>query len=124
MRLGTVRRSRKWWGVFFFALLTVNSYVLFDMLDVDGSQQTGRPGGDIITAETVRVASDRSLRTELSAPDSAGLLYLALSRAAAMDSRGSVLPSTVLRIRHSRLLPRVNLRRELVPASPASADPA
>lgn len=126
MRFGRVRRprSRKWWGVFFFALLTMNSYVLFDILDVDGSQRTGWPGNDIIAAEELQVASDRFLRADLPSPDSAGLLSLSLAWGAAMDSRRTPLATTILRIRHSRMLPRVNLRREMALASPSSADPA
>ncbi len=126
MRLGTVRRarSRKWWCVFCFTLLTMNSYVLFDILDVDGSQMTGWPGDDIITAESLQADSDPFLRADLPAPDSAGLLYLSLSRGAVMDSRGSAVATTILRIRHSRLLPRVNLRPEMASASLTSADPA
>ncbi len=117
-------RSRKWWGLLFFALLTINSYVLFDMLDVDGSQMPGWPGDDICTAQTLQAQSDRSLRGELPAPDSASLPLLALSRGAAMDGRGSPLSTTNLHIRHTRVLPRVNLRREIAPANPLSADSA
>ncbi len=117
-------RSRKWWGVFFFALLTMNSYVLFDILDVDGSQMTGWPGDDIIAAEPLQVEADKALRADLPAPGSAGLLHLTLSRAATMDSHGSPLPTTILRIRHSQVLPRVNLRREVTRSNSLSADPA
>ena len=126
MQLGTVRkpRSRKWWGVFFIALLTMNSYVLFDILDVDGSQMTGWPGDDILVAAEPQVASDRFLRADVSPPDSAGLSYLTLSRNAAIDRRGSALALPLYRIRHGRMLPRVNLRREMARASTASVDPA
>ncbi len=117
-------RSRKWWGIFFFALLTINSYVLFDMLDVDGSQMPGWPGDDICTAQSLQAQSDRSLRGELPVHDSASFLHLAPSRPAMMDSRGSLLPTTILRIRRSGALPRVNLRREITRTNSLSADPA
>jgi hypothetical protein len=126
MRLSTVRkpRSRRWWGVLFFALLTMNSYVLFDMLDVDGSQMTGWPGDDIIVAEELQVVSDRFLREEPPSPDAAGLLSLSLSQGAATDRRGSPLAPINLRIRHNRMLPRMNLLREMARASTACVDPA
>ncbi len=126
MRHGRLRRrrTRTWWGVFFFALLVINSYVLFDILDVDGSQMAGWPGDDILAVETLHAQADRSLRAEPPTSDSASPLRLALSRGIAIDSRGSALPSTIFHIRHSRLLPRVNLRREIAPANPLSTDPA
>ncbi len=126
MRLARMRRSwsRRWWGVFFFALLAMNSYVLFDILDVDGSQRIGWPGDDITATDDQQVESDRFLHSDLPSLYSAGLFPVSASPRAAMDSRGSSLATTIRRIRYSRVLPRVNLRGEPKPADTSSVDPA
>lgn len=126
MRLVEVRRRRSWtwWGVFLFALLTMSSYIMFDILDVDGSQMTGWPGDDIVVAETPQIEADRFFRGDAFTPDSTGLLYLSLSQCFSTEVRGISPTTTILRIWHSRMLPRVNLHRELACASVPSADPA
>jgi len=126
VRLGNPQRwrSRVWWGAFLFALLTMSLYVIFDILDVDGSQMTGSPGNAIIVAETLQIEADRFLRGHLSTPDFAGLTSLSLARCRPTETRGLSAATTILCIRHSRMLPRVNLHRDLARASSPSADPA
>ncbi len=126
MRLVKVprRRSRAWWGVYLFALLTVSAYVLFDILDVDGSQVTGWPGDDIIVVETPQVEADRFLRADSLTPASAGLISTWLSQSSAIESRGTSQATGILRARQSWMLPRVNLQREMARISPSATDPA
>lgn len=118
------RRSRAWWGVIIVALLTIGAYVIFDILDVDGSQMTGWPADDIIVAEALQVEADRFFRADSFTPDSTGLLYLSLSRSSTNSEGGPSPVTSLFRVRQSRMLPRVNLRRELVQTSSRSVDPA
>jgi hypothetical protein len=125
VRLGTAQRRRSWawWGVIGVALLTMGAYVIFDILDVDGSQMTGWPADDIIVAEALQVEADRVFRTDPIPPESTGLLYLPLLRCSTTERHG-LLPATILlRVRQRRMLPRVNLQRALAQASSLSADP-
>jgi hypothetical protein len=125
VRLGTTQRRRSWawWGVFFFALLTINAYVLFDILDVDGSRMTGWPADDIIVAEALQVEADPFFRADTFTPDSTGLLYLSLSRWSTTERHGRSPGTIPLRVRHRRMLPRVSLHRALAQTSSRAADP-
>ena len=126
MRLGAAQRQRSgaWWGVIVVALLIIGAYVIFDILDVDGSQMTGWPANDIIVAETLQVSADRCFRADPFTPDSIGLLSLALSRSSTAESH-TLLPGMIaLRVRQRRTLLRVNPHRALAQTNPPSADPA
>jgi hypothetical protein len=125
VRFLTTKRCRSvaWRGVFVCALLLVGAYVVFDVLDVDGSQMSGWPGGDMIAAETQQASTDRLFRADFSAPGPTNLLP-ALPRLSSTEIRGSSPTPTVLRIRQSRLIPRVNLHRELARTNSSIADPA
>ena len=126
MRLVTAPRRRSWaWrGVLFFALLMIGAYVIFDILDVDGSQMTGWPASDIIVAETLQIEADRFFRADPFTPDSTGSPYLSLSRYFSSENHGLSPVTTILRVRLSRILPRGNPRREMTLVSPSSTDPA
>jgi hypothetical protein len=105
------------------ALLTIGSYVIFDILDVDGSQMTGWPASDMIVVETLQVQADRFFRADPIPSDSTGLLYLPLLRYSTTERHG-LLPATILlRVHQRQMLPRVNLHRALAQTSSLSADP-
>jgi hypothetical protein len=120
MRASTLRRARSctWRAVFFFALLTMNSYVLFDVLDVDGSQMVGWPGDDIVVAGESQPSPDRFLRMDASGEDLAPALSGVL-----LDGRATTPAPIILRHRRASLLPRLNLCRDIGSAPPPSADP-
>ena len=125
VRLSTAQRRRSWawWSVVVVALLTMGAYVLFDILDVDGSQMTGWPADAIIVAEALQIEADRCFRPDTLTPDAPGLLALPLARWSATEQHG-LSPDTIpLRVRHRRMLPRVNLHQALAQTSTLSADP-
>jgi len=125
VRLGTTQRRRSWawWGVIVAALLIIGAYVIFDILDVDGSRMTGWPADDIIVAEALQVEADPFFRADTFTPDSTGLLYLSLSRWSTPERHGLSLGTILLRVRQRRMLLRVNLHRALAQTSSLSADP-
>jgi hypothetical protein len=125
MRLGSAQRRRSWaWrGMILVALLTIGAYVVFDILDVDGSQMTGRPAGDMIVAEAVQAEADRVVRADPFTPDSTGLRHPSLSRWSTTGRHGLSFGALLVRIRPRRMLPRVDLHRALAQTSSLSADP-
>ncbi len=117
-------RSAAWRGVLLFALLLVGAYVIFDILDLDGSERNGWPNDDIIVATTQEAEAERFWRVDLATPGSSVLTPPSLSRLllAAIDR---ISPATAnLRVRQSRWLPRVNLYREQARTSSPTTDPA
>jgi hypothetical protein len=122
VRLGKAqKRSWAWWGVVSFVLLTIGAYVIFDILDVDGSQIRW-PAGDAVM--TQQVDAERFFRADLSIPGSTDLISPSLSRNSS-TAIGKISPATtILRIRRSWSLPRVNLYQDLARASSPTADPA
>ena len=126
VRLGTAQRRRSWawWGVIVAALLIFGAYLIFDILDVDGSQMTGRPADGILVAEALQVEADRFFRADPFTPDSIGLLTLSLSRGSTPERHGLSPVTIPLRVRQRQMLPRVNLHRALAQTSSLSADPA
>jgi hypothetical protein len=125
MRLGSAQRRRSWaWrGVILVALLTIGAYVLFDILDVDGSRMTARPAGDMIVAEALQAEADRVLRADTITPDSTGLHHPSLSRWSTTERHRLSFGTLLLRIRQRRMLPRVDLHRALTQTRSLSADP-
>ncbi len=125
MRLGAAQRRRSWvWrGVILVALLTIGAYVIFDILDVDGSQLTGWPAGDMIVAEALQADADRIFRADPVTLDSTGLREPSLSRWFTTGLPGLSLGTLLLRIRQRRMSPRVDLQRALAQTSSLSADP-
>jgi hypothetical protein len=125
MRLGAAQRRRSWvWqGVILVALLSIGAYVIFDILDVDGSELTGWPAGDMIVAEALQGDADRFFRTDPVTPDSTGLREPSLSRGSPTGPPGLSFGTLLLRIRQRRMPPRVDLQRALTQTSPLSADP-
>ncbi|MCX5734478.1 MAG: hypothetical protein NTW68_09150 [candidate division NC10 bacterium] len=126
MRLGTAQRRRSWvwWGVIVSALLIFGAYLIFDILDVDGSQMISRPADGILMAEALQVEADRFFRADPFTPDSIGFLSLSLSRSSTTERHGLSLGTIPIGVRQRRMLPRVNLQRALAKTGPLSADPA
>lgn len=126
MRFLKAKRSRSamWRAVFSFALLLFGAYVFFDVLDLDGSQMTGWSRSDIIVDVEQQVNTARLMRAELATPGSSDLVPPSLLQLLSMEI-GRILPSpTILRIRQSRLLPRVSLHQGLASQSSPTSDPA
>jgi len=116
------RRSRAWWAILSFGLLFFAAYLIFDVLDLDGSQMTGWVTNDMVM--TQQVDAERLFRVDLSISGSTDLLYPSLPRLLSTMS-GRVSPATaILRIQRSGSLPRVNLHQELARASSPITDPA
>lgn len=126
MRLGTAQRQRSWawWGVIVAALLIFGAYLIFDVLDVDGSQMISRPADGILAAEAFQVEADRFFRADPFTPDSIGLLSLSLSRGSMLERHGLSSVTIPLRVRQRHMLPRANLHQALAQTSPPSTDPA
>ena len=118
------RRSWAWRGMFAFALLMIGVYVLFDILDVDGSQMTDLPERAVIMAETVSIDSDRLFRADLLISDLAKPLNLFLSQYSSTESRSLSPVPAIPRDRLRRILPRGNPYREMARVSLSSSDPA
>lgn len=126
MRLRKAKRARPavWSGVFVSALLLVSVYVFFDVLDVDGSQMTGWPAGDIMVVMTQQVDAERFFHPDFSASGPIDFVPSSRVRLSSAEIDNISTATTILRIRQSRLLPRVNLCQELACACSPSADPA
>ena len=124
MRHGEVqrRRSRVWWAVLSFALLLFAAYLVFDVLDIDGSQMRGRVTNDMVI--TQQVDAERLCRADLSISGSTDLLYPSLPGLLSTAIARVSPATTIFRIRRSGSLPRVNLYRELARVSSPIADPA
>ena len=126
MRFPQVKRSRSvaWTGVFLFALLLVGVYVLFDILDVDGSQMTGWPVRDMLVGMTQPVDAERFFHVDLSALRLTDFILSFRTRlpSAEMDKRST--GTTLLRIRQSRWLPHMNPCHKVVCTNSPTADPA
>ncbi len=118
----TRTRSGPWPTLFACALLLVGAYVLFDILDVDGSQMPGWPADDILVASPLQVEANRPWRID---PATNSIVILPPGLAGRVGSDRSALPAhpSLVQIRQSRVLPRVNLYRDRTRPS-ASAEPA
>ena len=124
MRLGsTQRRSWAWRGVILIALLTIGAYIIFDILDVDGSQMTGWPAGAMLVAETLQAETDRGFRPDPFTPDATGRRDASLARWPMLERHGLAFATLRLRIRQRGMLPRVHLPRPLAQTTSLAADP-
>lgn len=126
MRLVTVQRRRSWawWGAFFFAVVTVGAYVVFDVLDVDGSQTAGRATSELLVAEEPQAEACRLVCADAFTPDATGPASLSLPRRVSPEVRSLSLATVIRCDRVGSMLPRQNLYRELARTSASSADPA
>jgi hypothetical protein len=123
-RQASRRGSASWWGITLCALLFASTYVVFDVLDVDGSQLGRRSARDgTLTATAEEVAGERFFRTTVTAPVSTDLLALSLPRLSlGAPSRDSAL-KTLLHQRWGHALPRATLAAECARGSSGTADP-
>jgi hypothetical protein len=123
LRKGKGCRSVAWWGFFICTLLLVGAYVLFDLLDVDGSQMNRWPGHDMMVVATPEAAAERFFRADLATSSSDDLIAHSLFQLS-FPKNCSTSPATMLlRIRQRRGLPRLNLAREQARGSSPSIDP-
>jgi hypothetical protein len=116
-------RSAWWRGVFCVALLLVGAYVLFDLLDVDGSQIVWRPANAILVVETQQDTADRFARPDGSTPGAGGLIGPLLFRFLSAERVGRVPTTSLLRLPLRWSLPRVDLHPEGSLSPACSADP-
>jgi hypothetical protein len=125
VRLSNVKAGRSaWWrGLFCFALLLVGAYVLFDILDVDGSQLVGRPAHAILVVETPQVTADRFARSDGSTPGASGLISPLVVWLLPVERGGRWSTTSLLRLPMRTTLPRVNLHPESSLSPSCSADP-
>lgn len=117
------RGSASWWGITLCALLIASTYVVFDILDVDGSQMRRAPVPDGTLTTTLDAEGERFVRTTLILAGSTDLLPLRLSGlSAGIPARNSP-AGMVLHQRWGHVLPRVTLAAERARGSSPSADP-
>jgi len=126
-RIGSKRqRSRAWWGVFLCAVLAMGAYIVFDMLDLDGSNLRDAWGGSAIAAEAVGGETERFLPPTEAAPHATVFEFSV--GAVGLDSLcGSFrrpAPAPRLGASRSATLPRTNLAKETSSTTSPSADPA
>ena len=117
-------RSAMGRSVFCCALLLVGAYVLFDILDVDGSQMISRPNDAILSVGPQQAGADRFLRTD-GATLGTGDFFVSLpSRLSSVNCGGMSAVAIPLRFRQGRLLPRVNLHSKMALSLTPSTEPA
>ena len=122
-RQASRRGAARWWGITLCALLFAGTYVVFDILDVDGSQMSrGLAPNGTLTA-TLEAAGERFFRTPATVAGSTDLLPLSLSRLSASTPRQDFSAGTLLRQRWGHVLPRVTLGAERTRANSPAADP-
>ncbi len=120
------QRSRAWWGVFLCAVLAMGAYIVFDMLDLDGSSLRDTWAGSAIAAEAVGGETERLLPPTEAAPH-APALGSAVGAVGLDPLSGSFrrpAPAPRLGASSSHTLPRANLAKETSSMSSPSADPA
>jgi hypothetical protein len=120
------RRSRVWWGVFLCAVLAMGAYIVFDMLDLDGSSLRDAWAGSAIAAEAVGGETERLLPPTEAAPHATvlGSAVGALWLDPLSCSFRRPAPALRLGVLHSHTLPRTNLAKETSSTTSPSADPA
>jgi len=111
----------KWHGAFLCALVLVGAYVIFDMLDVDGSRLSAWHAGDVIVQETQELNAERLFRAD---PASLGSTQALFPSQFARNNHTAAPAGTIFRIRQSRLRPRINLFQERASLVSPAADPA
>ncbi len=106
-------------------MFLVGAYVVFDILDLDGSERIGRSSRVPIVATNQETDAERGWRTDLATLGSIDLNPPSLSRLFASSSIGGLSSATAsLRIRQIRWRPRVNLFREHARTDSPTTDPA
>ncbi len=118
------RRSVAWGVIYLCALVLVAAYILFDLLDVDGSQLPGRAAGTTIAAVLQPAPLGRGFHgqpTPFGGPEVVSPTAPCLTQA----GRSGVAPvSAAFRLRLAGVRPRVHLPHEATLSSPDPTDPA
>ena len=115
-------RSATWWGIFLCSLLLVGTYVLVDLLDVDGSQLAW-PAHDLMVVAAREVPAERFLHADGAITCPSDLHAPALTRLPSTETRRLSTARALLRIRQSCAFPRLNLAEEHAPGSSPTVDP-
>lgn len=120
------QRSRVWWGVFLCAVLAMGAYIVFDMLDLDGSGLREAWAGGLIAAEAAGGETERLLPPTEAAPHApipgSAVEAVRLEPVSGVLHRPAPLPS--LGASRSHLLPRINLAKERSSTTSSASDPA
>ncbi len=129
--LKLIRGLRKQaWGWRFFLLvgfLLFGTYLVFDVLDIDGSKLPSELSSNTLaTLESPEADAERLLRLGSSALSSPSRLCFLSIPQALTDSEPSVICShtRMVAAHNPRTLARVHVRREIGPSSTPTADPA
>ena len=120
------QRSRAWWGVCLCAVLAMGAYIVFDMLDLDGSSLRSAWAGSAIAAEAAGGETERLLPPSETAPQ-APILGPAVGAVGFDPPSGFLhrsLPMPRLGAWRSPTLPRTNLAKETASATSPTTDPA
>ncbi len=123
MRLRRAKGSPIFRGFLVGTLLVVGVYVLFDLLDVDGSQLKRLPAREMILAADSEAPAQRFTRPDSAASGMASLLALALPRLSSPETTRGGVSSPLVRTHQSPLLPRLSLGADQGQGSGATGDP-
>jgi hypothetical protein len=116
--------SASWWGIFLCTLLLASTYVVFDVLDVDGSQMSRGPAPDMMVAATPEVAEERLVRATVAVAGSTDLLPpLSLPCLSAGGPRRISAATTFLHLPRGHVFPRVTRAAARARGSWPTADP-
>jgi hypothetical protein len=122
-RQASRRGTASWWGITLCALVFAGTYVVFDILDVDGSRMSRGPALDGTLTATLEASGERFFRTPAVVTGSTDLLRLSLSRLSPSVPRRNSSAGTLLHQRWSHVFPRVTLAAGRARGSSPNADP-
>lgn len=111
--LGSLRvPSSGWWGLVLCASLAVGAHIVFDILDVDGSDLRNRTFNDPLVAQTSLVETKRPLHLASECRHGWGRMPVAvlLRQSSARFSPQYKSVPAAARVRLHRILPRAHVR--------------
>lgn len=118
------QRSLGWWGLVLCSLLALGAYIIFDVLDVDGSDLQKRILRNPMASQAVEAETKRALHQNSAAPDVLGHVSVSVVLQP-LSTSVSVSPHTIPGTFGARLA-RVHLRlypsRDTLPAPSPTDD--
>ncbi len=119
-------RSRSWWVVILCASLAMGAYIVFDILDLDGSTSRDLGPGTAFAAEPAFVEAERLLHRASATPQTPRSIYLSANSGLVPESPSISPKATAITFAPSVLTVRPPLNRcqELSSASSLADDPA